>query len=147
MFCEGNEDVPPPSKAPFVRRRASERASEGLREGGQEGGREGRRGPFSKFTRRLRDESAGAIIFGEMHINILLMEGLELLLWHSDNILQGSSQHKGSQVQRRSKRSDLWIFTFAGSVARTYLPIRIFFRFFFIFKVHKWLFLNVSYFL
>lgn len=65
-------------------------------------GREAARGPFSKFTWRLRDESAGAIIFGEMHINISLMEGLELLLWYSNNILRGARSTKAVKYKGRA---------------------------------------------
>lgn len=105
MFCEGNEDVPPPSKVPFVRRPYSTR----------QGGREEGRGPFSKFTWRLRDESAGAIIFGEMHINILLMEGLELLLWYSNNILRGA---RSTKAVKYKGRANALIFGYSPLLAR-----------------------------
>lgn len=58
VFCEGNEDVPPPpSKAPFVLRRKD------------------RKDCVTKFTWCLGDESPGGNYLSEMHINFLLMEG------------------------------------------------------------------------
>lgn len=81
----------------------------------REGGREAGRGPFSKFTWRLRDESAGAIIFGEMHINILLMEGLELLLWYSNNILRGA---RSTKAVKYKGRANALIFGYSPLLAR-----------------------------
>lgn len=85
MFCEGNEDVLPPFKAPFVRRRVSGRWKEGRGWLGGQGLLEVHMG-------------SGTIILVEMHINISLMERLEPLLWYSNNTLLGAHSTNTEQT-------------------------------------------------